>query len=798
MKENFRHIAWVLMLCLLLTPVSAQTRKQGVASPKPAARTAVKEPAPTFDTLLAADSYTVYVEVRSVGQFVRSPGINNVLDPILKLADPPKEFRTLIKWLNQHAEELMSSRMMCASLPHRPKLPQFLCAIEFSSEEDAQKFEPQLRTFLPKLLPTPTPTPSPHTADKSTAPGEQTRISKEPLAPAAPPAAPPYVITQAGSLVLIGATAINFKDLKHPNSKLLAEDADFSSTRNRFSSEPVFAYFDVRALRQEDEERRRKNHENYERSMEEHRKMQAEIARQAQNNGESSAPISIAETESFEASEPEIQSDVRPELVIVEASPSPSPEAKRNEEATEAIASLGRAFFAGQSKWPDAVAAAITFDEESYNLRVLLINPPETKAVIIPFLPTLFAGPPISSAAASVLPADSDLFVTLSLDWNLIHDNMIKTAIEQHANQNRNVGLVLNEAPATTEPGSPFAAYEKLLGINFKEELIPLLGSEIALSLRRLHPQVAEPKPSPDAENGEKKPPTEPSGPVPVVAIAIRDREAVKKLLPRIIESISFKGAGMLAQTERREGTELVSYANVLSYAFIADFLVVSTDSSVVRTVVDAYLKNETLGSNSKFRNFTRWQPRQVLGQVYVPSETVDSYNGFSPQAVAAFSQSMQEFLTGLGPVNDPVTFALSNEISGPFYELHVPRSVLLLTLAAITGTSALTAEPNEMAAQLALRMIASAESTYISSEGAEGFGTLEQLISAKLIAREVLQSKGYQIDLRVSGKTFEASAVPIEYGKTGKISYFIDQSFVLRGGDHGGGPATVADKPAQ
>jgi len=39
---------------------------------------------------------------------------------------------------------------------------------------------------------------------------------------------------------------------------------------------------------------------------------------------------------------------------------------------------------------------------------------------------------------------------------------------------------------------------------------------------------------------------------------------------------------------------------------------------------------------------------------------------------------------------------------------------------------------------------------------------------------------------------------VPVEYGKTGKLSFFVDESKVLRGGDHGGGPATVADKPLQ
>jgi hypothetical protein len=61
-----------------------------------------------------------------------------------------------------------------------------------------------------------------------------------------------------------------------------------------------------------------------------------------------------------------------------------------------------------------------------------------------------------------------------------------------------------------------------------------------------------------------------------------------------------------------------------------------------------------------------------------------------------------------------------------------------------------------------------------------------------------MLEPSGYRIEVNASGGSFAATAVPMEYGKTGKLSFFVDESKVLRGGDHGGGPATVADKPLQ
>src|SRR4029450_13322930 len=91
-----------------------------------------------------------------------------------------------------------------------------------------------------------------------------------------------------------------------------------------------------------------------------------------------------------------------------------------------------------------------------------------------------------------------------------------------------------------------------------------------------------------------------------VIAIGVKDREAVGRLLPKIIEALGFKGANLFAQTEKRDGTEITTYANVFSYAFVGDFLLLSPEPSATRRVVDSYLSNQTLSSDTHFRNFTR------------------------------------------------------------------------------------------------------------------------------------------------------------------------------------------------
>jgi hypothetical protein len=120
-----------------------------------------------------------------------------------------------------------------------------------------------------------------------------------------------------------------------------------------------------------------------------------------------------------------------------------------------------------------------------------------------------------------------------------------------------------------------------------------------------------------------------------------------------------------------------------------------------------------------------------------------------------------------------------------------------MLVIASISGQSALAGiAGNEAQAQSALRAIGSAQAAFKATKGDGRFASLTELIDEGLLSASSVQQKGYRVEVVVSGTGFEARAIPQEYGKTGKLSFFLDESTILRGGDHGGGPATVADKP--
>src|SRR5689334_22853659 len=213
----------ILSSLLLTTPVAGQQKRRNAE--KPPAKAPTPAPAatptpPTFETLLAADSFKIYAEVRGVGGLVRSSAVNDVLEPVLKLGGPPKDFVDFVNWMKSHADQLTASRMLIALWPSGKDVPEFVAAIEFSSAEEAAKFETPLNSMLPTLLPPVRPESSPPPDEKS--------VMRPPAADQKPPAPiPGYALQRQGSLLLISSSPVQLKKLRPAGSKPLSEDPNF-------------------------------------------------------------------------------------------------------------------------------------------------------------------------------------------------------------------------------------------------------------------------------------------------------------------------------------------------------------------------------------------------------------------------------------------------------------------------------------------------------------------------------------------------------------------------------------------
>ncbi|MFN7947465.1 MAG: hypothetical protein U0Z53_19100 [Blastocatellia bacterium] len=81
-------------------------------------------------------------------------------------------------------------------------------------------------------------------------------------------------------------------------------------------------------------------------------------------------------------------------------------------------------------------------------------------------------------------------------------------------------------------------------------------------------------------------------------------------------------------------------------------------------------------------------------------------------------------------------------------------------------------------------------------------FTTLEELIQLGGVSKQLTSGaeSGYRFELKLAtdGQSFTVSAVPAEYGRTGRRSFFMDQTGVIRAEDRKGQPATAASSKFQ
>jgi hypothetical protein len=106
-----------------------------------------------------------------------------------------------------------------------------------------------------------------------------------------------------------------------------------------------------------------------------------------------------------------------------------------------------------------------------------------------------------------------------------------------------------------------------------------------------------------------------------------------------------------------------------------------------------------------------------------------------------------------------------------------------------------------ETAALMELQNIVKAEEEYLGTIGKKrSYASLKQLAASGLIAPELGEGQkgGYQflVSVKPGSKSFEAEATPVEYGRTGIFSFYVNQSGTIRGGDKKGKRADKTDEP--
>jgi hypothetical protein len=652
-------------------------------------------------------------------------------------------------------------------------------------------------------------------------------------------AAAPFFVKRAGGLVVIADRQFTFRRLGGAAGEPpLTDEPGFQAARARLASDTLFLYFNTTRMSRYT----KRQAEEYERQT---KLAEAEEAAAIRNGGNDNRPISgrgrtapatvrnseagpgvpagSANTNSNAAApSPEKKEEGDDEsdetLAALEefkrheaeeeqkrkSQPGYEEEQKRQARQREFENQLGHVVFSGdptRGAWPESVGVGASIEGDEIVLRALFVGDSEGHTPRpVPFMPILLSGPQLAPEAASVVPADADIFVAASLDLPQMYDYV--------ASAFKIFDLAAGAAGEQDKTGlfeSQVSAFERDNKLRIREDLLASLGNEIALVLpsdflggpRRRTPQGA----GGDAANADAaklEPQTFASS--PVVIVSLSDKEAMKGLLPRALQAAGIKGASEEQLIEKRGDVEVLIFTQA-SAAFIGNFLVMS-DPQTMRWVIDAYNRRETLAGSEGFRRAVGWQQRQLLGQVYVSNALIkDAFGDVYKSIEDIEDQELRGFLSRLDPNPGAVTHTLTKEGTGLLHELHVPKNLLaLMSASTVVMEKTAILRRNEMMAVGVMYNVARLQAEY--KEGAGRYGGIEELRNKEGKDEEggdtanPFESEGYEIKVTASGDKFEATATPTDYPKQGRRSFFIDQTNVLRGADTGGRPANASTEP--
>ncbi|HEX8188863.1 MAG TPA: hypothetical protein VF586_10965, partial [Pyrinomonadaceae bacterium] len=486
----------------------------------------------------------------------------------------------------------------------------------------------------------------------------------------------------------------------------------------------------------------------------------------------------------------------------------PPPPPSEEEVAVRGMERVLRGLWGGVPRIPGGVALGVSLDGGALALRLAVENTPDGTVSIIPFLPNLVSGPPVTGETAAVAPADAELFVAGSLDWTQIYNSTLGAASVDPAALAASFGG--DPGAAGEEPAGPtgrpqptadetVAAVEKLFGFRFREDLLPALGNEVAVSMPLNTGDFGLGR---RRGGGEEKKEEREAEPGFLYIAALNNPDRVREILPRVLVVFGFASPDTPRRAEKRKGFDIhvLGEGSGFSYTFVNNFLVAG-ELRAVRHCVDSFDARQTLGSANAYRDAVAWQAKQKLVHLYLSDAVFkNTFEEMNKRSGGSTDPVVRTLLAQLEAAETaPASYEATNEGDVLMHEMRLPVA-LVRTYALAIAVAAKDAPVlmNETMAVYALNRIAGAQSSYKDERGKGRFGTLEELIAEELLEKTFFENMEYRFELEVAADKFEVSATPKTYGKSGRRSFFVDQSGTVRGADHKGRPAGTDDPAAE
>ncbi|MHC5033837.1 MAG: DUF3352 domain-containing protein [Planctomycetota bacterium] len=217
----------------------------------------------------------------------------------------------------------------------------------------------------------------------------------------------------------------------------------------------------------------------------------------------------------------------------------------------------------------------------------------------LPAAAALAAGRP---RCAGVVPDDYVLLMSLQIESG----QELYALVEETVRQNEGEAGI-------QEFHAGMASIEQAFGINVERELLPIVGSEVFLAARL---------PDIDVLAAEGEP--QPRDFAPLVGLATKDAEALRKLVERFAASPQAVQGGWQLTAENCGGTELHTLSSAyepdqgFSFAFLGGYFVCAREAVMLRPVISAVATGDVLADEAQYLAVRRHLPRAVNALAYL------------------------------------------------------------------------------------------------------------------------------------------------------------------------------------
>lgn len=271
--------------------------------------------------------------------------------------------------------------------------------------------------------------------------------------------------------------------------------------------------------------------------------------------------------------------------------------------------------------------------------------------------------------AANFAAADTDTFIDYRIDWEKVVQSL-ETMFAAFTSTPSSQGAVA----ADSQPGDPMARAEQSLGFSIRNDLLPALGNELAISISGFDTLVSPQRPAAGAQKGRA------AGFLPsrfMVMIGLKDANRFEQLVARFFTK---SGAPGLARTAYHGA--MINSNKSFAYAVTKDFFILSGSAADIRHALDAYLLGNSLAAAPEFRAATGGA-RETALQLYLSSAVATKLFDTLQIESAKVSGSVKELaqpaarIAGLG-------VSVRSDADGMLMEMRAPATLAFAAMAAV------------------------------------------------------------------------------------------------------------------